>query len=104
MRAVSVRHITWTALALFALWGASWGMSYVELGVWSLVVALVIAAAKAALVVLFFMEIASERTAVQATLVTGLAMIAIMIFFMVADVKTRGEPPRRTPAARAELR
>ena len=104
MRAVSIRHITWTALALFVLWGASWGMSYLELGVWSLVVALVIAAAKAVLVVLFFMEIATERTAVQATLVTGLAMIAVLIFFMVADVKTRGEPARYPPAAHAELR
>ncbi|HEY2514216.1 MAG TPA: cytochrome C oxidase subunit IV family protein [Polyangiaceae bacterium] len=104
MHSLSIRHVTWTAAGLLVLWAASWAISYVELGVWSLVVALLIAAAKAVLVVLFFMEIVSERAAVQATLITGLSMVAILIFFMVADVKTRGEPVRLPPVVHAALR
>jgi hypothetical protein len=43
------------------------------------------------------MEIALENVSIQATLVTGLAMIAVLIFFMVADVETRATPPLLPP-------
>jgi cytochrome c oxidase subunit 4 len=92
MTRVTASTATATALALFALWGASWGLSYLELGAWSLPVALAIATAKAALVVLFFMEIVLEKTAIHVTLATGLVMIAALISFMVADVRTRTAP------------
>jgi cytochrome c oxidase subunit 4 len=99
MTHVSPRATTRTTLALFALWGLSWALSSVELGPWSLFVALAIATAKAALVVLFFMEIRTERTSIHATLLTGLAMIAVLVFFMVADVRTREAPPLLPAAA-----
>jgi cytochrome c oxidase subunit 4 len=82
-----------TAAALLVLWMASWAMSYVDLGTWSLVIALGIAAVKAVLVVLFFMEIVLERVSVHATLAAGLAMVTLLIVFMVADVRTRETPP-----------
>jgi cytochrome c oxidase subunit 4 len=97
MKRVSPRTLSMTAFALLLLWGASWGLSYVDLGVWSRLLAFAIAAAKAGLVVLFFMEIALENVSIQATLVTGLAMIAVLIFFMVADVETRATPPLLPP-------
>jgi cytochrome c oxidase subunit 4 len=93
MRRVTFPALSLAAAALLVLWGASWGLSYVELGGWSLPVALTIAAAKAALVVLVFMEIAFEKASIHATLATGLAMIAVLVFFMIADVKTRASPP-----------
>ena len=97
MKRVSPTTLAMTALTLLLLWGASWGLSYVDLGAWSRFLAFGIAAAKAALVALFFMEIAIENVSVQATLVTGLTMIAILIFFMVADVQTRAAPPLLPP-------
>ena len=104
MKRVSMTATTMTGAALLLLWGASWGMSYLELGPWSFVVAFGIAAVKAALVVLFFMEIALEKTSVHATLFTGLAMIAILIAFMVADVKTREVPLLATPTVHTGVR
>jgi cytochrome c oxidase subunit 4 len=104
MKGVSLRTTSLTALAVLLLWGTSWALSYVDLGAWSLVVAFLIAAAKATLVVLFFMEIVLERVSIHATLVTGLAMVFLLIFFMVADVKTRALPPLVPPAARSSLR
>jgi caa(3)-type oxidase subunit IV len=92
MTRVTPTMTTLTGLAVLALWGASWGMSYVALGPWSLVIAFAIAAAKAVLVVLFFMEIVLEKVSIHATMVTGLAMIGVLIAFMIADVRTRGEP------------
>jgi cytochrome c oxidase subunit 4 len=83
---------TRAALSLLALWGASWALSYADLGAWSLPVALAIAVAKAAIVVLVFMEILLEGTSVHATVLTGIGMIAILVFFMVADVRTRTVP------------
>jgi caa(3)-type oxidase subunit IV len=68
-------------------------MSYVDLGDWSRGIALAIAAVKAVLVVLVFMEMMRERVSIHATLVTGMAMIAILVFFMMADVRTRAAPP-----------
>jgi cytochrome c oxidase subunit 4 len=104
MKRVSKRATMRTGGALLLLWGASWGLSYLDLGAWSFVIAFGIAAAKAVLVVLFFMEIAVEETSVHATLVTGLAMIAVLIAFMVADVKTRDEPLLASPAVSAAPR
>jgi cytochrome c oxidase subunit 4 len=86
-----------TGVAVVALWAASWAMSYVDLGPWSLLIAFGIAAAKAVLVVLFFMEIATEPMSIHATLAAGLAMITVLIVFMVADVRTRETPPLGPP-------
>jgi cytochrome c oxidase subunit IV len=104
MTRVTPTMTTLTGAAVLVLWGVSWGMSYVDLGTWSLLVAFGIAAAKAVLVVLFFMEIAVERVSIHATLATGLAMVALLIAFMVADVRTRETPPLLPPAADAERR
>ncbi len=101
MKRVTLATTSTTAVALLLLWGVSWGMSYVDLGAWSLLIAFGIAASKALLVVLFFMEIVLEKVSIHATVVTGLAMIAILIFFMAADVKTRATPPLSPVRVRA---
>jgi cytochrome c oxidase subunit 4 len=99
MRRVTLPAQSLAAAALLVLWATSWGVSYLDLGAWSLVVAFAIAAAKAALVVWFFMEIAVEKVSIHATLAAGLTMVAVLIFFMVADVKTRAVPPVMPPAS-----
>ncbi|MDP9034502.1 MAG: cytochrome-c oxidase [Myxococcota bacterium] len=95
---------TYTAVAVLLLWAASWGLSYVDLGAWSLLIAFGIAAAKAVLVVLFFMEMIHERVSIHATLATGLAMVTVLIAFMVADVRTRETPPLLPTATAAKQR
>ncbi len=93
----STRAVSLSALALLVLWGASFGASYVDLGAWTRVLALVIAAAKAGIVILVFMEGAFERSSIRATLVAAIAMIVVLVFFMVADVRTRAAPPLLPP-------
>ena len=99
---ITPKTVAWTGAALILLWAASWGLSYVSLGVWSTAIALGIAAAKVVLVVLFFMEVKTEKTSVHAALAAGVSMIFFLIVFMIADVSTR-EPSgelRRSEHAR----
>ena len=97
---VSLALTLGTGVAVIVLWIASWAISYADLGAWNLVVALGIAALKAALVILVFMEIVVERTSVHTALAAGIAMIAILFAFMIADVRTRETPPLEPTAAR----
>lgn len=94
----SHRAITRTAIALFVLWALSFGLSYVHLGVASLPVALVIAAAKAVLVAMVFMELARARFSVHVTIAAASLLSLVLIGFAVADVLTRDKPPVEPPA------
>ena len=100
-RRTPLRHTLWIAVALLALWLASWAISYASLGAWSLVIAIGIAALKALLVVLVFMELAIEPASVRVTLLTGLTMVAVLMVFMMLDVETRETPPLEPPSTRA---
>jgi cytochrome c oxidase subunit IV len=82
-----------TGAALFALWALSFGLSYVHLGPAALPVALAIAAVKAVLVVLFFMELLREGLSMKLTLMAGGALLAVLIGLVVADVAAREPPP-----------
>jgi cytochrome c oxidase subunit IV len=93
MAHVSTRTTGLTALALLALWIASFGASYLHLGAFALPVALVIAGAKVILVTLFFMELAVERFQMAATVITAFALIMLLIGLMVGDIRTRATPP-----------
>ncbi len=79
-----------TSFALIALWVVSWGMSSIELGGWSLVIALAIAVVKASLVALIFMELLHVRASVRLVAVSALAMLGLMLGLVVADVVARG--------------
>lgn len=82
-----------TGGALLALWALSFALSYVHLGSAALPVALGIAAVKAALVVMFFMELLHERFSVKLTLLAAGALLGILIILVVADIGTRATPP-----------
>ncbi len=90
---VPTRTVTRTALALFVLWIASFGASYLHLGSLALPVALLIAGAKVILVTLFFMELAVERFQMAATVITAFTLIMLLIGLMVGDIRTRATPP-----------
>jgi cytochrome c oxidase subunit 4 len=94
---VTHRTVLVVALALFALWGTSWALSYVDLGHFALPVAITIAAAKAVLVALFFMELVSERFTVRVPVIVAGLLIALMIGLMAADIATRFRPPYSAP-------
>jgi cytochrome c oxidase subunit 4 len=82
-----------TGAVLLALAGSSFALSYVELGPAALPVALAIAAAKASLVVQIFMELGQARSSAKIAFAAGVAMLALLLVFMVADVETRDAPP-----------
>lgn len=75
--------------ALLVLTIATYLLSRLSLGTWSVVIALVIAIAKASLVVLFFMQLWQHRGSVRLALATALVWVLLLTFFVVADVKTR---------------
>ncbi|MBX3258220.1 MAG: cytochrome C oxidase subunit IV family protein [Labilithrix sp.] len=94
------KAVTRTAIALFVLWAASFALSYVHLGAASLLVALAIAALKAALVVMFFMELVGEGLSMKLTLAAAGGLLAVLVGLMVADVATREPPPLLPPTTR----
>jgi cytochrome c oxidase subunit 4 len=98
-----MKTVLLTGLALLALWGASWGLSYVDLGRASLVIAIAIAAAKAVLVALFFMELVKESFSIRATIATACTLATLLLGLMVADVLTRDPGPLAVPGAEAPL-
>lgn len=90
-----------TSLALFVLWAVSFGLSQLHLGAASLLVALAIAAVKAALVVMFFMELAHESLSMKLTLAAAGGLLALLIGLMIADTTTRESPPLVPPGTPA---
>jgi cytochrome c oxidase subunit 4 len=97
-----VRRLLLTAFALVVLWAASFGLSYVDLGRASLAVALGIAALKAVLVVLVFMELLHEKTSVKLAAASALLTITIFVTLVAADVATRAPAPFDPPEPRPD--
>jgi cytochrome c oxidase subunit IV len=87
--------LTWTAL--MALAALSFALRFAHLGHLGMVAALGIAAVKALLVGLVFMELAFEKASIRLAFAAGLLMIAIMLSLMIADVVTRAVPPLESP-------
>lgn len=79
-----------TSFALLALWALSWGVSSIELGAWSLFIALSIAAAKAVLVAFIFMELIHVRASVRLVAAAAVAMVGVMLALVIMDVIARG--------------
>ena len=87
--------ICWAVLAV--LTGTTWALSSVELGEWSLVIALFIAVVKGATVALFFMHLWDQKGASRLVFVTSLVFVMLLMTLVVADVATRfpaALPPR----------
>lgn len=78
-----------TGFALLALWGVSFGLSYVDLGRGSLAIALGIAAIKAAVVGATFMELLRARTAVRLTMIVAGALAVVLVGLVLGDVMYR---------------
>lgn len=97
--AISLRSFTWTWLALLALAALSFWLSGLELGAWEMPAALAIAALKAVLVLLVFMELAASSFLPRFVIVVIVGWLALLISLMVLDVLTRQDPGVRPPAS-----
>ena len=75
--------------ALLVLLGLTFWLAYLPLGSLNLVIALGIAAAKAGLVVLLFMELRSSNDIVRLAAAAGVLWLVIMFLLTVADYATR---------------
>jgi cytochrome c oxidase subunit 4 len=87
------RSVLVSGLALLALWASSWALSYAHLGSWSFAVALTIAAVKAVIVALVFMELIDAPASSNAALVAAAVLIAVLFTLTLLDIHTRAREP-----------
>src|SRR5215467_2934950 len=86
----SVKTYLLVFAVLIALTIATTAVAFVDLGPFSVVVALVIAACKMLAVALFFMHVRHSSQLTRLVLLAALLWLAIMIFFTLTDFATRG--------------
>jgi cytochrome c oxidase subunit 4 len=87
MSAYRTYIIVW--ISLLILTAVTWGVSYVNLGMGNVAVALLIASVKAALVALFFMHLRYENRLVWAFAILPLFFLALIIFGTLSDTMFR---------------
>lgn len=75
--------------ALLILTGVTVGVSYVDMGIFNVPVALGIACLKVSLVLLFFMHLKYESKAITISFLCTICFLAIMISFTFWDVAFR---------------
>ena len=79
--------LVWAALVV--LTAATYGISYLDLGIYNAVAALVIASVKASLVALFFMHLKGEKRLVWAFALFPLGFLALIILGTLSDTYFR---------------
>jgi cytochrome c oxidase subunit 4 len=67
----------------------TWGIAFIDLGIWNPVVALTIAVIKATLVILFFMHVYYSSKLTKVTISAGFFWLMIMITMSLSDYLTR---------------
>lgn len=77
---------------LMALLLATLGGAYIPLGSWNLVLALLIATTKAALVVIFFMQLRRPDPLLRLAALAALIFVAFLFVLTFADVLRRAAP------------
>ncbi len=87
MSAYRTYIIVWIVLLILTV--LTWGVSYINLGMGNVAVALLIASLKAALVALFFMHLRYENRLVWAFAIVPLLFLALIIFGTLADTLSR---------------
>ncbi|HEX5515790.1 MAG TPA: cytochrome C oxidase subunit IV family protein [Gammaproteobacteria bacterium] len=86
---MNARRYIGTYLALILLLTATvWSHGF-ELGGWNVVINLAIAAAKAALIALVFMQLLREKALTRIFSLLGLSWLAILFVLVLADYLTR---------------
>jgi len=81
----------WTnCLWLVGLLALTWGLGYVNFGVFNLVIALAISFAKMILIALFFMHIKGSSRLLHLAAITGLLWLFLMLLLTLGDYYSRG--------------
>ncbi len=86
----SVKTYAWVWIALLILTGVTTGVAYIDLGPFSLPVALAIAVGKMLLVALFFMHVRHSNSLTKLVVLGGLMWLGILLLLSMADFVTRG--------------
>jgi len=86
----SVRTYALVLLALLVLTAATTLVAFVDLGGFSVVVALAIAVCKMLLVALFFMHVRHSTKLTKLVVLGGLLWLAILLMLTLSDFTTRG--------------
>jgi cytochrome c oxidase subunit IV len=84
-----VRPLVLVWVALVILTGVTSAVSYVELGPWNVVVALLIAVTKASLVAWIFMGVRFTTTLTKLFVIAGLVWLSILILITFSDYNSR---------------
>jgi len=87
MTAYRTYIIVWIALLVLTV--LTWGISYINLGMGNVAVALLIASIKASLVALFFMHLRYENRLVWGFALVPLMFLALIIFGTLSDTLFR---------------
>lgn len=86
----SAKNYVLVFLGLIVLTVATTAVAFVDLGAFSVAMALFIATCKMLLVALFFMHVRDSPRLTKLIIVAALLWLGIMIFFTMADFHTRG--------------
>ena len=86
----SIKTYALVFIALIVLTVATTAVAFVDLGPFSVVVALLIAVCKMLLVALFFMHVRHSTKMTRLVVVGGLCWLLILLSFTLADVWSRG--------------
>jgi cytochrome c oxidase subunit 4 len=86
----SIRTYALVLLALLALTAVTTLVAFVDLGAFSVVVALAIAVCKMLLVALFFMHVRHSTKLTKLVVLGGLLWLAILLMLTLTDFTTRG--------------
>ena len=86
----SIRTYTLVLLALLVLTAATTLVAFVDLGEFSVVVALAIAVCKMLLVALFFMHVRHSTKLTKLVVLGGLLWLVILLMLTLSDFTTRG--------------
>ncbi len=89
-RIVSIKAYATVLVALLVLTATTCAVSFIDLGKMNVVVAVVIAFAKASLVALIFMHLRYSRRLMRVVVAAGLFWLGILIALTMSDFLTRG--------------
>jgi cytochrome c oxidase subunit IV len=93
----SIRTYAIVFVLLLVLATLTTAVSYIDLGVFNIVIAMLIAATKMLLVALFFMHLKYAVGLTRIVSIAGLFWLALLVAFSMADVFTRHWTPQGRP-------
>ena len=83
--------LIWAALTV--LTATTWGVAYIDMGPFNIVVAMLIALLKMSLVVLVFMGVSKESPLTKLFVVAGFFWLVILLAMTLGDYNSRGWLP-----------